>query len=154
MSMERSALTVAFVCVHNAGRSQMAAAFARRERDRRELTGVEVLTGGTEPADKIHSTVLTAMSEIGIDLSTAEPREISLSELQAADIVITMGCDPQAGCPAGWDAETRTWKLPDPATATVADTREIRDEIETRVQTLFGALETRLAQQEARPENN
>lgn len=146
--------TIAFVCVHNAGRSQMAAAFARRERDRREYHTVEILTGGTDPADTIHSTVLTAMAEVDIDLSTETPREISQEDLHTADLVVTMGCDPTAGCPAGWTADTQEWDLPDPATATIEETRDIRETIDRRVTQLFDTLATAGSEQELPLENN
>ena len=89
--MESDAPRVAFVCVQNAGRSQMSAAFARREADRRDLD-VEVLTGGTDPADAVHPEVVEVMDELDVDLSGREPREIPTDELESCRLVATMGC--------------------------------------------------------------
>lgn len=129
--------TVAFVCVQNAGRSQMAFAFARRERSSRDTENLALVTGGTRPAEEIHSTVVAAMDEVGIDLSKRTPREVTVDELQRSDIVITMGCSADDVCPAGWGGETREWRLDDPDGRTVAEVREIRDEIHDRVKSLF-----------------
>ena len=84
---------IAFMCVQNAGRSQMSTAFADRERERRGLEDrVEILTGGTRPAEHVHDEVIDVMEEIGIDLSDRTPREITLDELRSCDYVATMGC--------------------------------------------------------------
>ena len=100
-------VTLAFVCVQNAGRSRMATAFARRELDNRNLGHrVEIVTGGTKPADSIHEEVVEVMREDGIDLSDHTPREITFDELQEADIVITMGCSAEDVCPATWSVDS------------------------------------------------
>lgn len=132
---------VAFVCVRNAGRSQMAHAFAERERNRRNAAGeIELLTGGTRPAASVHDVVVDAMRERDIDLSDRTPREITVDELQDADIVITMGCSAEDVCPATWRGDGRDWALDDPHGRPLPEVRSIRDEIERRVGTLFDEL--------------
>lgn len=133
--------TVAFVCVQNAGRSQMAYAFARRERKRRGLDEeIALVTGGTRPAAELHPEVVEAMGEVGIDISGRTPREVTVDDLQESDLVITMGCSADDVCPAGWGGETRDWGLDDPDGRPAGEVREIRDEIARRVTTLFGEL--------------
>ncbi|MFC6723606.1 low molecular weight phosphatase family protein, partial [Halobium palmae] len=96
-------MRVAFVCVQNAGRSQMATAFAERERaDRGVGDEVEILTGGTQPAEHVHEGVVASMRRVGIDVSDRTPREVSPDELQSADYVVTMGCAAADVCPATW----------------------------------------------------
>ena len=132
-----------FMCVQNAGRSQMATAFAERERERRELVDrVEIITGGTRPADSVHDEVVSAMDEVRIDLSGRVPVEVSTSELESCDIVATMGCstlelDTSSG------VEVRDWALDDPHGQDPETVREIRDEVERRVVSLFDELATR-----------
>lgn len=125
-----------FVCVQNAGRSQMSAAFAERERDRRELgDNIEILTGGTHPAESVHEEVITVMQERDIDLSDRTPREVSTDELESCDVVATMGCSTLE-----LDAENvdvRDWALDDPHGQDLDTVREIRDDIEQRVKALF-----------------
>jgi len=125
-----------FVCVQNAGRSQMSTAFAERERERRGLEdSVEILTGGTFPADHVHEEVVTVMSELDIDLSDRIPREVSTEELESCDVVATMGCSTLE-----LDADSvdvRDWALEDPDGQDMERVREIRDDIEQRVKTLF-----------------
>ncbi|MFC6825892.1 low molecular weight phosphatase family protein [Halopelagius fulvigenes] len=132
--------TVAFVCVQNAGRSQMAYAFARRNLDERELDAT-VLTGGTRPADGVHGNVVESMAELGIDLSDRTPREVTVEELSDADYVVTMGCSAEDVCPAGWGGENRDWGLDDPHGEGPEKTAEIRDEIRRRVGAFFDELE-------------
>jgi protein-tyrosine-phosphatase len=132
---------VAFVCVQNAGRSQMATAFAERERDRRGLTGnIEIVTGGTDPAEHVHDIVAEAMDEVGIDLSNRRPREVTPEELRSCGYVITMGCSAEDVCPATWSGENRDWGLDDPDGRPIEEVRGIRGEIETRVADLFSEL--------------
>lgn len=135
-------MKIAFVCVQNAGRSQMAAAFAEREAQERPGS-IEILTGGTRPADFVHEEVVEVMQEIGIDLSTQTPREITPDDLRDCDYVITMGCSAEGVCPATWNGENRDWGLDDPHGRDVETIREIRDEIETRVESLFDELTTK-----------
>lgn len=124
-----------FVCVQNAGRSQMSAAFAERERDRRGLGDrVEILTGGTMPADEVHPEVVDVMRELEIDLSDRVPREVSDDELEGCDVVATMGCSTLE---LDADVDVRDWDLDDPHGQDVERVREIRDEIEGRVVALF-----------------
>ncbi|MFB6143443.1 MAG: low molecular weight phosphatase family protein [Halorientalis sp.] len=134
-------IRVAFVCVQNAGRSQMAAAFAERERARRGLADrVEILTGGTDPADAVHAEVLAAMADAEFDLGDREPRAIDSEELRSCDHVATMGCSTlDLGDVEG--VAVRDWALPDPDGADPGRVREIRDEVERRVVTLFDAIE-------------
>lgn len=133
--------TVAFVCVQNAGRSQMAYAFARRELEARSLEdGVSLVTGGTRPADEVHPEVVETMEEIGIDVSDRTPREVPVEELRRSDLVITMGCSAEDVCPAGWGGENRDWDLDDPDGRAPAAVATIRDEIRRRVAELFDEL--------------
>lgn len=132
-------IRLGFVCVQNAGRSQMATAFATRERARRGLEGVvEIVTGGTHPAEKVHDVVVQIMDEEGIDLSDRTPREITTEELNACDIVATMGCSTLQ-----LDAETdvRDWALDDPDGTGEDEARRIRDEIREKVSALFDEVE-------------
>jgi arsenate reductase len=134
-------MRVAFVCVQNAGRSQMATAFAERERERRGVEdGIEIVTGGTRPADAVHAEVVETMREEGFDLSGRSPREVTFEELQSADYLITMGCDAADVCPAGWGGENRDWDLDDPDGRDPEAVREIRDTIRRRVSELFDEL--------------
>jgi arsenate reductase len=114
----------------------MSAAFAERERDERDLGDhVEIVTGGTHPADSVHDEVVTAMDKIGIDMSDRAPQEISTETLESCDVVATMGCSTLE-----LDAEyvdVRDWALEDPHGKDVEDVREIRDEVGSRVQELF-----------------
>ena len=136
---------VAFVCVQNAGRSQMSTAFAERERERRGLEDdVEILTGGTHPAEHVHEAVVDAMDEAGFDLSDRTPREVSTAELESCDYVATMGCstldlDADAG-----RVDVRDWALEDPDGRAPDRVREIRDEVADRVSDLFDEIEARL----------
>ena len=131
--------TVAFVCVRNAGRSQMAAAFAEREAEERGVD-VGIVTGGTRPADELHSVVAEVMNEEGFDLSDEKPREVTAGELADADYVVTMGCDAEDVCPAAFAGESRDWDLDDPGGATQDEACEIRDEVRRRVRELFDEL--------------
>jgi protein-tyrosine-phosphatase len=132
---------VAFVCVQNAGRSQMATAFAERERARRDAEDeIDITTGGTQPADHVHEEVVEVMDEEGFDLRDRTPRDVTPEELQAADYVITIGCSAEDVCPATWNGENRDWGLDDPDGQGIDAVREIRDEIEGRVVDLFDEL--------------
>lgn len=131
-------MRIAFVCIQNAGRSQVATAFAERERSRRGLEDeIDVVTGGTRPADAIHDEVLSVMAETGVDLSDRTPRTITPDELRACDYVVAMGCSAAGVCPATWSDESRDWDLEDPHGRDVEWVRELRDEIERRVERLF-----------------
>jgi len=131
-------IRIAFICVQNAGRSQMSAAFAERERVRRGLEDrVEILTGGTEPADHVHEEVIDVMEELGFDLSDRTPREITLEELRSCNSVATMGCSTLDVGAVGDDVDIRDWALEDPDGEDLDRVREIREEIEGRVLALF-----------------
>jgi arsenate reductase len=132
---------IAFVCVQNAGRSQMAYAFARRELAARNLERVfDLVTGGTRPADHVHPKVVEAMAEVGMDVLYRPPREVTFEEVQSSDYVITMGCSVESICPAGWAGESRDWDLDDPDGRSSVELAEIRDEIERRVCQLLDEL--------------
>lgn len=135
-----------FVCVQNAGRSQMATAFAERERANRGLEDVvEITTGGTHPAESVHDIVVEIMAEAdggGIDLSDRTPREISTEELHACDVVATMGCSTlELGAD---DVDVRDWALDDPDGADPETAKRIRDTVEERVTALFDEVEADL----------
>ncbi|WP_262175294.1 low molecular weight phosphatase family protein [Haloarcula laminariae] len=131
-----SKTTFGFVCVQNAGRSQMSTAFAERERERRGLEdSVEILTGGTRPADHVHDEVITVMRELDIDLSDRTPREVSTEELESCDVVATMGCSTLELDASSVDV--RDWALDDPDGQDMERVREIRDDIAERVSALF-----------------
>jgi protein-tyrosine-phosphatase len=136
-------MIVGFVCVQNAGRSQMATAFAERERDERGLTDLEIVTGGTDPAEELHPEVVAAMAELDIDLSDRSPREVSTVELEACDLVATMGCST-----LDLDAETevRDWALPDPEGEPPERVREIREQVRENVARVFDDIEVRARQ--------
>ena len=126
--------SVLFVCVHNAGRSQMAAAFlARLAGDR-----VEVRSAGSVPADAVNPAVVEAMREVGIDISTETPKVLTVDAVQASDVVITMGCGDT--CPVFPGKRYLDWQLDDPAGQGVDAVRPIRDEIERRIRGLVGEL--------------
>ncbi len=127
-------LTVLFVCVHNAGRSQMAAGFLAA------LGGdeVEVRSAGTAPADQVNPVAVEAMREVGIDLSAATPKVLTTEAVQASDVVITMGCGDE--CPYFPGKRYLDWQLADPAGQGIDAVRPIRDDIHTRVEALLREL--------------
>jgi protein-tyrosine-phosphatase len=133
-------IRIAFMCVRNAGRSQMSTAFAEREVRRRGLDDVTILTGGTDPADAVHDVVVEAMQEVGIDLADRTPRAITERELRSCDVVATMGCSTLDVGTVGDDVDVRDWALDDPGERDLDEVREIRDEIEERVVALFDEL--------------
>ena len=133
--MSDESVTLGFVCVQNAGRSQMATAFAERERSRRGLGDtVRILTGGTHPAEAVHPEVIEAMAEVDIDLSDRVPQKVSTADLNGATIVATMGCSTLE---LDADVEVRDWALDDPHGRSLEEVRRIRDEIRQRVSALF-----------------
>ncbi|MPY61501.1 arsenate reductase ArsC [Streptomyces spongiae] len=126
--------SVLFVCVHNAGRSQMAAAFLTH------LAGdrVEVRSAGSAPADKVNPAVVEAMKEVGIDISAETPKVLTTEAVRTSDVVITMGCGDT--CPVFPGKRYLDWQLPDPAGQGVEAVRPIRDEIEKRVRDLLDEI--------------
>ncbi|HVC35694.1 MAG TPA: arsenate reductase ArsC [Chloroflexota bacterium] len=130
---------VLFVCVHNAGRSQMAEAFFNQFSAERPLP-VRAESAGTEPAERLNPTVVEAMQEVGIALAGAKPKRLTNAMIQRADRVITMGCAPDASaCPAIFVKSVEDWALPDPNGKPLAEVRRIRDEIRRRVTSLVEA---------------
>lgn len=138
---------IAFVCVGNAGRSQLATALAERERDRRGLTDVEIVTGGIDPHDHVHEDVVAVLQEEGIDIGDRRPRNIRPEDVADAEYVITMGCSAADFVPADWDGTAETWDLEHPGSSehsTTAEalsaTREQREEVSRRVADLFDRI--------------
>ncbi len=128
--------TVLFVCVHNAGRSQMAAGFMR------ELGGdrVEVLSAGSAPKTEINPVAIAAMAEVGIDIASQQPKILSTEAVLQSDAVITMGCGD--ACPFYAGKRYEDWVLEDPAGQDLAFVRKVRDEIKVRVEALLSQLLT------------
>ncbi|BAH48265.1 arsenate reductase ArsC [Rhodococcus opacus] len=126
--------SVLFVCVHNAGRSQMAAGFLTH------LAGdqIEVRSAGSAPADQVNPAAVEAMAELGIDISAESPKILTVDAVQASDVVITMGCGDT--CPVFPGTSYRDWVLEDPAGQGVDAVRPIRDEIKAKVQALIAEL--------------
>ena len=126
--------TVLFVCVHNAGRSQMAAGWLR------SLAGneIDVLSAGSEPGNQINPVAVEAMREVGIDITANTPRLLSTEDVQASDVVITMGCGD--ACPFFPGKRYEDWELDDPAGQGIDAVRPIRDEIRRRIEVLLGEL--------------
>jgi protein-tyrosine-phosphatase len=126
--------TVLFVCVHNAGRSQMAAGFLR------ELSAgrVEVLSAGSEPKDQLNPVAVQAMAEVGIDIAGNTPKVLTTEAVKGSDVVITMGCGDT--CPIFPGKRYEDWDLTDPAGRPIDEVRPIRDEIERRVRALLAEL--------------
>ena len=126
--------SVLFVCVHNAGRSQMAAGFLSH------LAGdtIEVRSAGSAPADTVNAAAIEAMAEVGIDISTQSPKILTPDAVETSDVVITMGCGD--ACPVFPGVSYRDWALPDPAGKGVDAVRPIRDNIKALVQDLIAEL--------------
>jgi arsenate reductase len=125
---------VLFVCVHNAGRSQMAAALL----DHHAKGKVQVRSAGSAPADRLNPAVVAAMAEVGIDLSRELPTPLTDASVKAADVVVTMGCGD--ACPVYPGKRYEDWQLQDPAGQPVEVVRRIRDDIDLRVQQLLAEL--------------
>jgi arsenate reductase (thioredoxin) len=127
--------TVLFLCVHNAGRSQMAAGFLRHLAEGR----VEVLSGGSAPAEAINPAAVEAMAEVGIDIADQHPKPWTDETVGSADVIVSMGCGD--ACPVLPGKRYLDWELEDPAGKGVGSVRPIRDEIERRVRGLLAELE-------------
>jgi arsenate reductase (thioredoxin) len=126
--------SVLFVCVHNAGRSQMAAAFLTHL----SQGAVDVRSAGSEPADRVNPAAVAAMAEVGIDIATEQPKILTTGAVKASDVVITMGCGDS--CPFYPGKRYEDWVLEDPAGKGVDAVRPIRDEIRRRVDNLLSEL--------------
>lgn len=129
-----SRASVLFVCIHNAGRSQMAAGFLTH------LAGdaIEVRSAGSAPAETINSAAVEAMAEVGVDISGQSPKILTAESVESSDVVITMGCGD--ACPVFPGVNYRDWALPDPAGKGLEAVRPIRDEIKIRVEALISEL--------------
>lgn len=125
---------VLFVCVHNAGRSQMAAALLAHHADGRVL----VRSAGSEPAERLNPAVVESVSELGLDISQEFPKPLTDDAVRAADVVVTMGCGD--ACPLFPGKRYLDWKLDDPAGKDIDEVRRIRDEIDVRVRALLAEL--------------
>jgi protein-tyrosine-phosphatase len=125
---------VLFVCIHNAGRSQMAAGLLQHHAAGR----VVVRSAGSQPADQLNPAVVEAMAEIGIDISQEFPKPLTTDAVKASDVVITMGCGDE--CPYYPGKKYLDWELPDPAGQGIEAVRPIRDEIHRRVRVLLAEL--------------
>jgi arsenate reductase (thioredoxin) len=126
--------SVLFVCVHNAGRSQMAAAWLRHFADER----VEVYSAGSEPAARVNPVAVEAMREVGLDIAAEKPKILTTDSVEQADVVITMGCGDT--CPYFPGKRYLDWELTDPAGQPIDVVRQVRDEIKTRIQALLTDL--------------
>ena len=128
--------SVLFVCVHNAGRSQMAAGFLTA------LAGdrIDVLSAGSMPGNQINPVAVEAMAEVGIDIAAEQPKKLTDEAVIASDVVITMGCGDE--CPYFPGKRYEDWVLEDPAGQGIDAVRPIRDEIKTRIEALIASLET------------
>ena len=124
-----------FVCLHNAGRSQMSEALFSRAAEGRH----EARSAGTTPAERVHPEVVEAMAELGIDLSDRQPHKLSRADAEWADVVVTMGCGDE--CPYIPGKRYLDWDLEDPKGQSLEAVRETRDEIERRVQALVAELD-------------
>ena len=135
--MEKKLASVMFVCVHNAGRSQMAQGFLHH------LAGdrIEVRSSGTMPGDQVNPSAVAAMAELGIDISAAKPKVLTDDDVRASDYVITMGCGDT--CPFYPGKIYLDWKLEDPAGKGVESVRPIRDEIKNLVENLIAEIDAK-----------
>ena len=127
---------VLFVCVHNAGRSQMAAGFLQHLGEGR----IEVLSAGSEPTDRVNPVAVAAMAEVGIDIAAATPKVLTADAVRVSDVVVTMGCGD--ACPFFPGTRYEDWELDDPAGQDLEAVRAIRDDIRARVEALVAELMT------------
>jgi len=134
LPMASSTPSVLFVCVHNAGRSQMAAGFLRHLAGER----IEVRSAGSMPAEQINPVAVEAMREVGIDIAAEQPKVLATETVQTSDVIVTMGCGD--ACPYFPGKRYEDWKLDDPAGQGIDAVRPIRDEIKRRVEELIASL--------------
>jgi arsenate reductase len=126
--------TFIFACIHNAGRSQMSAAFFNELADSRLARAV---SAGTQPAEKVHPVVIEVMREVGIDLAQAKPQKLTEELVRGAEVLVTMGCGDE--CPYVPGLRRLDWPLPDPKGLPIEDVRSIRDDVRLRVSNLVNA---------------
>jgi arsenate reductase len=127
---------VLFVCVENAGRSQMAEAFARKYGGGK----VEALSAGTMPAKEVNPVIIQVMQEIGIDLTANRPKAITRQMVQDADMIIVVGCSAEGFCPAPLLSKVVDWQIEDPKDKPIEKVREIRDELDSRIRKLINEI--------------
>lgn len=128
---------ILFVCVENAGRSQMAEAFFKKFMPK----GFEVISAGTKPSDKVNPIVLQAMNEIGIDMKNQTPKTITQQIISESEKAVNMGCIDQESCPALFLKDVLDWQISDPKEKPIEQVREIRDQIKSKVMDLIKSLE-------------
>jgi protein-tyrosine-phosphatase len=128
---------ILFVCVENAGRSQMAEAFFRKYMPK----GFEAISAGTKPSIQVNPIVLQAMKEIGIDIENQTPKHISQQIISESEKTINMGCMDKESCPALFMRDILDWQIPDPKGKSIEEVRKIRDQIKTQVMILIKSLE-------------
>jgi len=128
---------ILFVCVENAGRSQMAEAFFRKYMPK----GFEAISAGTKPSIQVNPIVLQAMKEIGIDIENQTPKHISQQIISESEKTITMGCMDKKSCPTLFMKDILDWQIPDPNGKSIEEVRKIRDQIKTKVMILIKSLE-------------
>jgi arsenate reductase len=141
---EETRPSVLFVCVHNAGRSQMAAGYLQHLAQGR----IDVLSAGSQPADQVNPVAVAAMAEEGIDIGTEQPKVLTPDAVLASDVVVTMGCGDE--CPYFPGKRYEDWVLDDPAGQDIDAVRPIRDEIRRRVERLVADLSAQLADPQAK----
>ncbi len=128
---------ILFVCVENAGRSQMAEAFFRKYVSK----GFEAISAGTKPSAQVNPIVLQAMKEIGIDIENQTPKNISQQIIDESEQAINMGCIDNESCPALFMKDVLDWQIPDPKGKSIEEVRKIRDQIEIKVMNLINSFE-------------
>jgi protein-tyrosine-phosphatase len=128
---------ILFVCIENAGRSQMAEAFFRKYMPK----GFEAISAGTKPSTQVNPIVLQAMKEIGIDIENQTPKHISQQIISESEKAINMGCIDKESCPALFMKDILDWQIPDPKGKSIEEVRKIRDQIKTKMMILIKSLE-------------
>lgn len=137
-SINKKDKTVLFVCVENAGRSQMAEGFFKKYAP----NGFKTLSAGTKPVSQINPIVVQAMKEVGIDISKQKSKELTDEMIRESDNVVNMGCMDKSFCPTLWLPKVIEWNLEDPKAKSIEEVREIRDEIEKRVKKIVAEITT------------
>lgn len=137
-SINKKDKTVLFVCVENAGRSQMAEGFFKKYAPK----GFKTLSAGTKPVSQINPLVIESMREVGIDISKQKSKELTDEMIRESDNVVNMGCMDKSFCPTIWLPKVIEWNLEDPKAKSIEEVREIRDEIEKRVKKIVAEITT------------